>query len=465
MAKRITDDKKGGVEFGKFRRNILGTLSFEFKLPNMRKMQDFSVYPATSGDTSIMIQSGTRIGRIEMSNGEGKMSQSHPNGAYGVHLSMDALVPFTLTSEQLSALKEQLAKTAGSLVGSSVVKSDNSGADKFAKGGKLTATYIPNEDIESIRTRFGQTFSGKDILDGAYVKGKVKTPKVTRHIFEEEEYEYADGGLMGSDALEAEVKTWIFRASGNIDSALRFVKYNSQVTSPFSLVYSAVRKGFIEPYQINADLLESAIETSDDIDDTYADSGEGFGSSDMNAYIERMISGAGITTKPKMGEGGVMGEVPDRIYLVTIIVTDWNNEGREHIFWGLEARTQSGNYVRYIQNADDFLNFRSSMDSKDIKLMRDYNQVADRTKANEIIEGLMMTEIPPIYTSYSNDQHYGGAEEGGWYYHTKQAIEEVTEAQYLEIENEGLDSYGEGISASEGFIFGEDEKLGREYYS
>jgi hypothetical protein len=105
------------------------------------------------------------------------------------------------------------------------------------------------------------------------------------------------------------------------------------------------------------------------------------------------------------------------------------------------------------------------MDSKDIKLMRDYNQEADRTKTNEIIEGLMMTEIPPIYTSYSNDQHYGGAEEGGWYYHTKQAIEEVTEAQYLEIENEGLDSYGEGISASEGFIFGEDEKLGREYYS
>ena len=137
MAKRITDMKKGGVEFGKSRRNIMGTLSFEFRLPNMRKMQEFIVYPVTSGDTSIMIQSGTRIGRIDMSNGVGVMSQSHPNGAYGVHLVMDKLVPFELSTEQLDTLKEQLAKTAGSLVGSSVVKSDNSGADKFAEGGTV----------------------------------------------------------------------------------------------------------------------------------------------------------------------------------------------------------------------------------------------------------------------------------------------------------------------------------------
>jgi hypothetical protein len=67
---------------------------------------------------------------------------------------------------------------------------------KFKKGGRLTATYIPNEDIESIKTRFGQTFSGKDVLDGAYVKRKVKTPKVARYMFEEEEYEYAEGGVI-----------------------------------------------------------------------------------------------------------------------------------------------------------------------------------------------------------------------------------------------------------------------------
>ena len=150
MAKRITDSKKGGVEFGKSRRNIMGTLSFEFKLPNMRKMQEFIVYPAKSGDMSIMIQSGTRIGQINMSNGVGVMSQSHANGAYGVHLATDQLVPFRLSDEQLTALKEDLAKTAGTLVGSSVVKSDNSGADKFEDGGQLNKQRMPHENKQGI---------------------------------------------------------------------------------------------------------------------------------------------------------------------------------------------------------------------------------------------------------------------------------------------------------------------------
>lgn len=68
---------------------------------------------------------------------------------------------------------------------------------KFKKGGRLTATYIPNEDIESIKTRFGQTFKGKDILDGAYVKRKVKTPTMARTQFEDETFEYAKGGKVG----------------------------------------------------------------------------------------------------------------------------------------------------------------------------------------------------------------------------------------------------------------------------
>lgn len=161
MAKRITDSKKGGVEFGKSRRNIMGTLSFEFKLPNMRKMQEFIVYPAKSGDMSIMIQSGTRIGQINMSNGVGVMSQSHANGAYGVHLATDQLVPFRLTDEQLTALKENLAKTAGTLVGSSVVKSDNSGADKFKDGGQFNKVKM-SKYLE-LKTADGKYWVGNNI--------------------------------------------------------------------------------------------------------------------------------------------------------------------------------------------------------------------------------------------------------------------------------------------------------------
>jgi hypothetical protein len=130
-----TDKKK--VEIDGFRKNIMGTLSFNLRLANMRKPQDFVVYPASEATDSIMIQSDTRIGKIQMSNGSGKMSQSHPSGAYGVHLSMDKLIDFELSQGQLDTLKSELAKTAGSKVGKSVVFSDNSYADKYAKGGKV----------------------------------------------------------------------------------------------------------------------------------------------------------------------------------------------------------------------------------------------------------------------------------------------------------------------------------------
>jgi hypothetical protein len=119
----------------------MGTLSFDMKLPNMRKAQDFIVYPASEKTDFIMIQSSTRFGKINMTTGMGLMSQSHANGAYAVHMHIDKLVKFQLTDSQLEKLKEELAKTAGSAVGRSVVISDNSYADKFAEGGEFNDTF------------------------------------------------------------------------------------------------------------------------------------------------------------------------------------------------------------------------------------------------------------------------------------------------------------------------------------
>jgi hypothetical protein len=45
-----------------------------------------------------------------------------------------------LTESQLDKLKEELAKTAGSSVGSSVIKSDNTYADKFDEGGSIAGS-------------------------------------------------------------------------------------------------------------------------------------------------------------------------------------------------------------------------------------------------------------------------------------------------------------------------------------
>jgi hypothetical protein len=213
---------KGGstdeVVIGDYKKNILGTLSFNLKLPNMRKSQDFSVYPVSEKSDYIDIQSATRFGKIQMTTGRGLMTQSHPNGAYAVHMHIDKLVKFTLTESQLDKLKEELAKTAGSSVGSSVIKSDNTYADKFAKGG-----YVEEgEDYEYVNT-FGIDQDDFEKLVDAYHKspsydqaervesrlifrkmrekyGESKIDEIGNYIHEthESHEHYAKGGMFGA---------------------------------------------------------------------------------------------------------------------------------------------------------------------------------------------------------------------------------------------------------------------------
>jgi antirestriction protein len=70
---------------------------------------------------------------------------------------------------------------------------------KFKKGGKLTATYIPKYDIKTLTTVWGNNIKGKDLIDGAYTirKNIKKRPKMVRSMFEEEEFsEFKKGGLI-----------------------------------------------------------------------------------------------------------------------------------------------------------------------------------------------------------------------------------------------------------------------------
>ena len=125
-------------------KNILGTTDIEMKISGMRKPQDFSVYPIAKdeSDKVITIQSSTRIGLIDLNTGRGMMSQSHSSGAYFVHLKMDKLIPFMVSESDLEDIKTHIFKTAGSSVGNSIVKSDNSGASRiFANGGDADNKY------------------------------------------------------------------------------------------------------------------------------------------------------------------------------------------------------------------------------------------------------------------------------------------------------------------------------------
>jgi hypothetical protein len=93
---------------------------------------------------------------------------------------------------------------------------------EYAKGGGLgKPTYIPNADIDSLKTTYGQTIAGKKLLDGAYATGKVKKPTMSRTQFEEETYEYKTGGTMDAfnwENLSYKEKLSLVRESGLKDS-------------------------------------------------------------------------------------------------------------------------------------------------------------------------------------------------------------------------------------------------------
>jgi len=117
----------------------MGTTTLDLKIKGMRKPQDFIVYPISNDQAGkpITIQSDTRFGYLDLSSGRGLMSQSHANGAYSYHFATDKKVPFKISETDVQKIKEHLASKASSKAGNSVIFSDNSGADKMAKGGKV----------------------------------------------------------------------------------------------------------------------------------------------------------------------------------------------------------------------------------------------------------------------------------------------------------------------------------------
>ena len=149
------------VNIASFKKNIMGTVSFDMQLPNMRKQQDFSVYPihfdslSVTPNKLITIQSDTRIGKIDLDSGRGLMSQSHSSGAYFHHLSFDKKTPFVLSESSLATLREKIKETAGSSVGTAGVSTDNSGAALFANGGAVdNDSYVVKDGEDTWYLKF-----------------------------------------------------------------------------------------------------------------------------------------------------------------------------------------------------------------------------------------------------------------------------------------------------------------------
>jgi hypothetical protein len=113
-------------------KNIMGTLSFDGRFQGMNKAQDFIVYPMQDSGEIIQIQSKNRMGQIDLATGLLTMSpaQSGHAGFLALQIAMirkTARIE-TLPAEDVQTLRQWIKSTGGLEVGSSIVKSDNTGA-------------------------------------------------------------------------------------------------------------------------------------------------------------------------------------------------------------------------------------------------------------------------------------------------------------------------------------------------
>jgi hypothetical protein len=78
--------------------------------------------------------------------------------------------------------------------------------EEFAKGGNTDYTYVPNSDIDRIIAKDGKEYGQNVLLDGAYVTDKVRKPKMSRTQFEDETFEYGQGGNIRNDISKMKSK-------------------------------------------------------------------------------------------------------------------------------------------------------------------------------------------------------------------------------------------------------------------
>lgn len=98
----------------------------DFKFKGMRKPQSFIFYPCQPNDTSILIQSGQRIGRVNLETGKIYLSKGRSSGSYGHDLCEARGAKYIdLTSEDLALIKEGIKEMSGK-----TQKSGNSADDR-----------------------------------------------------------------------------------------------------------------------------------------------------------------------------------------------------------------------------------------------------------------------------------------------------------------------------------------------
>jgi hypothetical protein len=196
--------------------------------------------------------------------------------------------------------------------------------EEFAKGGELT---VKIGDRVRQRKKVGSSVVyGIDGIvyetDGITFKLKDKYGNKSDRLYltssfkKSEIKSMADGGGTQSlddiykdlDNKRTKIRLKIATIVG-LDDALEYLNRDF-VVSPFRLIEKAVNSGFLTIDEIDKNLWDAATEEAYDIDSDYRDSGEAIGSSDMNAFVSRMLKSAGINIEvvnnryQRMADGG-----------------------------------------------------------------------------------------------------------------------------------------------------------------
>ena len=156
------------------------------------------------------------------------------------------------------------------------------------------------------------------------------------------------------------------------------------------------------------------------------------------------------------------------IHRVEVMEID-NYTGEWYTSKDAEILRERGHNESYLTNNDKIFDYyeKAISNSQDVKIVI-YGLVAfdeDDVETMKRVFGLEFHKSMK-FTIYNKIQHYGGAEEGGWYYHNLY----LTDYNYSEMSEEereqllDTDQYGEGYVMYEEYYRGENEKTENEHY-
>jgi hypothetical protein len=174
-----------------------------------------------------------------------------------------------------------------------------------------------------------------------------------------------------------------------VDNALKYLNID-YVVSPFRLIEAAVLKGFITIDEINQDVWESALQEAKDIDERYRDSGEGIGSSDMNAFVSNMLNDAGIK----------------------IVVVNNRYQREDKMCWGgnLENGGKIESIAEEIQIIDgdvwDKLKIKSGTQLKEDKAKKEYYKLLEKNGVDDKIKSLTSEQRKEVHDLLEDENYH-----------------------------------------------------------